>query len=97
MGWKADRVAPPLEVVNGEKPRQNAEVFRDFQQWHEDVEGKQTAMVQRTFSERLQGAGLPGVPYVASHGFRGWEGLRLKKRGEDECDFLPAAKAGPRD
>jgi len=100
MGWKADRVAPPLEAVNSEKPRiSNADAFRDFQRWHEDVEGKKATIGQRTFTERLRSAGLPGVSYVAKHGFRGWEGLRLKKRGEDDSDFLnpAAARTGPRD
>jgi hypothetical protein len=44
-------------------------------------------MKQRSFTERLRGAMLPGVRYIPGHhGFRGFEGLWLK-------DWTPAMKA----
>jgi hypothetical protein len=37
-------------------------------------------MKQRRFTEDLRGTALPGVRYIPGHhGFRGFEGLRLKE------------------
>ena len=81
-GWIADRVLPALEVVDSEPARvTSAEAFADFRLWHLAEEGQASRMKQRRFTESLRGAALPGVRYIPGyHGFRGFEGLRLKEQ-----------------
>jgi phage/plasmid-associated DNA primase len=80
-GWVSDRVLPALAFIDGEPPRvTSAAAFADFRTWHLANEGQPTRMKQRRFTEDLQGAGLSGVRYIPGyHGFRGFEGLRLKE------------------
>jgi hypothetical protein len=77
-----DRVLPALEVVDGEPVRiTSAEAFADFRLWHLAEEGQASRMKQRRFTESLRGVALPGVRYIPGHhGFRGFEGLRLKEQ-----------------
>src|SRR5262249_16948988 len=65
MGWIADRVLPALEVA-GSAPQRvtSADAYEDFRHWHLEIEGKRATIGQRTFTERLRGAALPGVRYV---------------------------------
>jgi P4 family phage/plasmid primase-like protien len=81
-GWIADRVLPPIEGAAAEPARvSSADAFADFRLWCMAEEGQATRMKQRRFTEDLQGAGLPGVRYIpGQHGFRGFEGLRLKEQ-----------------
>jgi hypothetical protein len=78
--WIADCVLPPLEVVGEQPPRvKSGEAYRHFRTWFENENEQPSKLGQRTFTERLREAGLPGVRYIDGvHGFRGWEGLRLK-------------------
>ena len=81
-GWIADRVLPALEVVGSEPARvTSADAFADFRLWHLAEEGQASRMKQRRFTESLRGVALPGVRYIPGHhGFRGFEGLRLKEQ-----------------
>jgi hypothetical protein len=73
---------PGLADVGTDPPRvTSADAFADFRAWHVVNEGQPTRTKQRRFTEDLQGAALPGVRYIPGHhGFRGFEGLRLKER-----------------
>jgi hypothetical protein len=77
LGWIADRVLPPAVLtVVGEEPEKprltSAAVFSDFRIWYQVEEGRPPTINQRTFTERLQAASLPGVRYIpGSNGFRG--------------------------
>jgi hypothetical protein len=70
----------------------SADAFTDFRAWHLVNEGQATRMKQRRFTEDLRGAALPGVRYIPGyHGFRGFEGLRLK----DPTRAMQAATSKP--
>ena len=85
LGWIEDRVGPNIVVVGEPPPRVSSrDAFADFRVWHLVNEGQPTRLAQRTFTERLQGSGLPGLKYIrGSNGFRGFEGLRLKSRSDE--------------
>jgi P4 family phage/plasmid primase-like protien len=97
LGWIEDMVLPPLAAVDGALPRViSADAFGNFRAWHLATEGQPTRLTQRTFTERLRGAALPGVKYIPGHhGFRGFEGLRLKDKTAEMLSYsAELARAG---
>ena len=85
LGWIADRIAAGLAVV-GEKPARLASstAYADFNLWSDNEGYRENRRISKnTFVQRVTAAMRerdPSVKHVDAHGFRGWEGMRLKPK-----------------
>jgi|SRR5215469_12015307 len=86
---RRSRAPPAVLTLVGEEPEKprSAAAFSDFRNSYQAEEGRPPTINQRTFTERLQSASLPGVRYIpGSNGFRGFEGLRPAKETKEKME-----------